>query len=184
MRYFLDTEFLEDGKIIDLISIGIVSEDHRSFYAISSECDMDRVLADPWLRANVWPFIKDDVENGHALPRAEIARQLLEFVHPKHHTAALYRDLLPLHSPEESEFWGFNCAYDWVALRQLFGRMIDCPRQLPYFCHDIKQYKNFLHVLELPRIATGTKHNALDDAFEVKQMFEFLRAMEYKEFGR
>lgn len=26
MRYFLDTEFIEDGKTIDLISIGIVSD--------------------------------------------------------------------------------------------------------------------------------------------------------------
>jgi hypothetical protein len=184
MRYFLDTEFLEDGKTIDLISIGIVSEDHRSFYAISSECDMDRVLADPWLRENVWPFIKDDVENGYALPRAEIARQLLEFVHPKHHTAALYRDLLPLHSPNESEFWGFNCAYDWVALRQLFGRMIDCPQELPFYCNDIKQYRKWLGVLDLPRIASADKHNALADAQEVQMMFEFLRNIEYREFGR
>ncbi len=29
MRYFLDTEFYEDGKTIDLISIGIVAEDGR-----------------------------------------------------------------------------------------------------------------------------------------------------------
>jgi hypothetical protein len=29
MRYWLDTEFIEDGKTIDLISIGIVAEDGR-----------------------------------------------------------------------------------------------------------------------------------------------------------
>lgn len=29
MKYWLDTEFIEDGKTIDLVSIGIVSEDGR-----------------------------------------------------------------------------------------------------------------------------------------------------------
>lgn len=33
MKYFLDTEFHEDGKTIDLISIGIVAEDGREYYA-------------------------------------------------------------------------------------------------------------------------------------------------------
>ncbi len=49
MRYFIDTEFLEGpqktffGKskpTIDLISIGIVSEDRRSYYAISKEFNL------------------------------------------------------------------------------------------------------------------------------------------------
>lgn len=35
MRYFYDTEFIEDGHTIDLISIGVVAEDGRSYYAIS-----------------------------------------------------------------------------------------------------------------------------------------------------
>ena len=35
MRYFYDTEFLEDGETIDLISIGIVAEDGREYYAVT-----------------------------------------------------------------------------------------------------------------------------------------------------
>ena len=34
MRIFYDTEFLEDGKTIDLISIGMVAEDGREYYAV------------------------------------------------------------------------------------------------------------------------------------------------------
>ena len=30
MKYWLDTEFMEDGKTIDLLSIGIVREDGRN----------------------------------------------------------------------------------------------------------------------------------------------------------
>ena len=51
MKYFLDTEFIEDGKTIDLISIGIVAEDNRSLYLINSECDWSK--ASPWVLENV-----------------------------------------------------------------------------------------------------------------------------------
>jgi hypothetical protein len=46
VRYWFDTEFIEDGTTIDLISIGIVDEDGRTLYLESSECDLDR--ASPW----------------------------------------------------------------------------------------------------------------------------------------
>jgi hypothetical protein len=185
MRYYIDTEFLEDGKTIDLISIGVVSEDNRSFYAISSEFDQDRVKADPWMMANVWPSIEQDVAEGNVLSRSQIASGLLEFCDSKHHSRALYIEgALPSHSPLNAEFWGFNCAYDWVAVRQLYGRMVDGPRSLPNHCNDIKQYRNFLGARELPRIAPADKHNALADAYEVRGMFEFCRGLEYKEFGR
>ncbi len=39
MRYWYDTEFIEDGKTIDLISIGIVAEDGRELYLQSVEFD-------------------------------------------------------------------------------------------------------------------------------------------------
>ncbi len=53
MRFFYDTEFIEDGTTIDLVSIGIVGEDGREFYAVSTEFDPDR--AGKWVRANVLP---------------------------------------------------------------------------------------------------------------------------------
>ena len=94
MRYFFDTEFFEDGKTIDLISIGVVAEDGRTFYAISSEFDVDRVLDDPWMRDHVWSFIKDDYEHGNTLSREEIAVKFLDFVAPHHHWDILH--MIPL----------------------------------------------------------------------------------------
>ncbi len=38
-RYFYDCEFIEDGRVIDLVSIGVVDEHGREFYAISTEFD-------------------------------------------------------------------------------------------------------------------------------------------------
>lgn len=39
MRYFIDTEFIEEPNTIDLISIGIAAEDGREYHAISKEFD-------------------------------------------------------------------------------------------------------------------------------------------------
>src|SRR5260221_12272159 len=63
MRYFLDTEFIEDGRTIDLISIGIVCDRNGSerffqsnqleLYLCSTEARLD--LAGSWVRENVVP---------------------------------------------------------------------------------------------------------------------------------
>jgi 3' exoribonuclease, RNase T-like len=53
MKYFFDTEFIElaEEKTIDLISIGIVAEDGRTYYAISEEFDAS--AASNWVKENV-----------------------------------------------------------------------------------------------------------------------------------
>ena len=51
MRYFYDTEFIEDGSTIELVSIGIVAEDGREYYAVSTEFDASN--ANEWVRENV-----------------------------------------------------------------------------------------------------------------------------------
>lgn len=48
VRYFYDTEFIEDGQTIELVSIGIVAEDGREYYAVST--DFDPARANPWVR--------------------------------------------------------------------------------------------------------------------------------------
>src|SRR6476661_10561384 len=50
-RFFYDTEFIEDGTTIDLVSIGVVDETGREFYAVSTEFDPDKAI--PWVRRNV-----------------------------------------------------------------------------------------------------------------------------------
>ncbi|HSY22339.1 MAG TPA: DUF5131 family protein [Polyangiaceae bacterium] len=61
MRYYLDTEFCETGYArIDLISLALVSEDGREFYAVASDGwdeDAVRAMPDDWLAANVLPHL-------------------------------------------------------------------------------------------------------------------------------
>ena len=170
MKYFLDTEFHEDGNTIDLISIGIVAEDGREFYAVNAEADYDRIWSDPqcdWLRQNVMPQIDRSV----AVSAAEIRKGVLRFVNANE--IEIEGEWYP-----QPEFWGYYADYDWVAFCQLFGRMIDLPKHFPKYCRDIKQLADSMGNPKLP--TQMNEHHALDDARWNKQAYEFLTTREFK----
>jgi len=50
-QWFLDTEFDEDGKTIELISIGLCSNEGHEYYAVSRE--FDPLHCYEWVRRNV-----------------------------------------------------------------------------------------------------------------------------------
>jgi hypothetical protein len=154
-RYYLDTEFLEDGKTIELISIAIVSGDDR-LYLCNADANMARVHADPWLEANVVPHLPDHSAFAWR-SRAEIRDAVLAFVKPE----------------PKPEFWAYYADYDWVALCQLFGRMIDLPEHFPKFCMDLKQLSRSLGSPEHPPQGAG-EHDALADALWNRELHEFL----------
>ena len=175
MKYFLDTEFIEDGKTIDLISIGIVCEDGREFYAENSECDLSK--ASDWVKENVLPHLwsrqKDksagnawtrDGGKGGFLNRAEIAREICLFC------------LRDDPTPTKPEFWGYYADYDWVVFCQLFGRMIDLPKDFPMYCNDMRQTRFEKGNPKMPKQST-TEHHALADARWNKEAWEFLQTI-------
>lgn len=152
MRYFLDCEFIEDGKTIDLLSVGITCEDGREYYAENGEADLSR--ANDWVKANVLPHLK-----GDGLRRWRIANEVRQFV-----------------GTDTPEFWADYGAYDWVALCQLFGAMIDLPAGWPMFCRDIQQRAADLGVTEFPM--SEDEHNALEGARVCRHRFIYLTALE------
>ena len=92
MNYYLDTEFHEYkkkpliGKAIDtieLISIGIVSEDEREYYAICNEFDVDEAFKNDWLFNNVLLPIGNELNDIHydndEPEKAKIVGQVSEF---------------------------------------------------------------------------------------------------------
>lgn len=68
MKYYLDTEFHEYEKngvnTIELISIGIVAEDGREYYAVCNEFDIHAAMNNDWLRKNVIAPIHSELEPG------------------------------------------------------------------------------------------------------------------------
>ncbi len=152
MKIWFDTEFIEDGKTIDLMSIGAIREDGEQYYAEAIECDLFK--ASPWVRQNVIPNLRGGVDR---LVRKDIAADLIKFM------------------GEKPEIWAYYADYDWVALCQLYGTMMDLPNGWPMYCRDVKQLCDGLGNPKLP-LQTSTEHNALADAQWVKTAWEFLQS--------
>lgn len=164
-RYFIDTEFIEDGKTIELISIGIVADSGKELYAISTEFDESK--ASNWVKENVIAQLEPKDSDKSTLSRiwksrSCIREQILEFVES---------------NQGKPEFWGYYADYDWVVFCQLFGTMMDLPNSFPMYCCDIKQWCDQLSNPKLPEQGEG-EHNALADARHNKFMWEFLRQYE------
>ena len=171
MKYFLDTEFIEDGKTIELLSIGIRAETGDIFYAENSEADWNK--AGDWVKTNVLPHMAGSSATGTWLTRAEIADALVMWVNT---TNSRYKN-------NPIQFWGYYADYDWVVLCQLFGTMMDLPKGFPMYCMDLKQLCMMLGNPDLPPQTSG-EHNALHDAVWNMDTYEHLRNLMRQDYGR
>ncbi|HLU97395.1 MAG TPA: 3'-5' exoribonuclease [Thermobifida alba] len=179
MRIYYDTEFLEDGRTIELISIGMVAEDGREYYAVNRDMPAKRIAKHDWLMANVWrslPRLHGDARL-HAGRRNPLA---LDWQHPDLKRRARIADEVRefIQATPDVELWAWYGAYDHVVLCQLWGAMVDLPPGVPMFTHDLKQECARLGNPPMPEQAEG-QHNALADARHVKVMAEHLARIEH-----
>jgi hypothetical protein len=182
MRVFYDTEFIEDGSTIELISIGMVTDDGREYYAVASEIDdwgspvreqlHKRISKHDWLMANVVPdlpltkaptqFERNwhwslDKSSTLVKPRWVIANEVRDFILGTHPRVLPYVEL-----------WADYAAYDHVALCQLWGTMMSLPEGIPMWTHDLRQALDHYGLAkDVPSMPGITEHNALSDAREV-----------------
>ena len=154
-KYHFDTEFDENGSTIKLISIGMISEDGREYYAVSK--DFDEEKCNDWVKKNVLPHLPPKEEWK---TKKQIKEDLIEFV------------------KGDPEFWAYHSGYDWVVLCQIFGAMVNLPQYFPTYVCDLKQLslsRGLNSSDYFPFKQEGTHHNALEDTrFNVK-MFEYLK---------
>jgi hypothetical protein len=148
-RFWFDTEFIDDGHSVELISIGIVSDDGRELYA---EVEFDRSKAGDWLKENVLPQL-----TGVTTRKSMLKDKIFDFM------------------GEKPEIWGYYADYDWVVLCQLYGSMMSLPGLWPMYCRDVKQLCDDLGNPKLP--PKGVQHHALADAKWTKEAWEFLDAL-------
>ena len=145
MRFFYDCEFIEDGRTIELVSIGVVDVNGREFYAVSTEFDPARAIE--WVRLNVLDKLPAPADAAWR-SRARIRDDLLAF----------------LTEPQEPiELWAWMAGYDHVALAQLWGDMRSLPRPIPRFTHELRQRWEDAGSPPLPP-APEDQHDALADA--------------------
>jgi hypothetical protein len=153
VKYFIDTEFIEDGETIELLSIGVVSEDGHELYLENDLANLGR--ASEWVKDNVIPHL-----HGNGMTPWEMAKRLQEF------TAGEY-----------PEFWSWCSAYDWVAICQLYGTMMDKPPGWPSYCRDLQQEldREGIKDDELPP-HPGDAHDAMADARWHRDIHDWLVA--------
>jgi len=161
-RYFYDCEFIEDGRTVDLVSIGVVDEHGREFYAVSTEFDDSKVV--PWVRRNVLDKLPSPADPAWR-SRERIRDDLYAFL-----TAPL-RD-----TGETLELWAWYAAYDHVVLAQLWGAMPALPRVIPRFTKELRQLWDDLGRPPLPA-AGADQHDALADARHNLARWNAMRAL-------
>src|ERR1700712_789782 len=161
MRYFYDCEFIEDGTTIELVSIGVVDEAGREFYAVSTEFDPSRAI--DWVRRHglaKLPGPADPAWRSRAQSRDDLLAYLTGPGGP-------------------IELWAWMASYDHVVLAQLWGDMRALPRVIPRFTHELRQLWESAGTPPLPS-APPDQHDALADA---KHNLARWRALEAAERG-
>ena len=170
MDYALDCEFMEDGHTIELLSIALVAENGLEFYAEVS--DVDTSKANPWVQEHVLP---------HLWARNPHKREANAFIRDGGlgglKTAKEIAQDIRLICDNSPTFWGYYSAYDWVALCQLFGTMIDLPKGWPMYCHDLRSWLD-LHFYSHITQPNDMPHHALSDARWIMQTWQTYERLE------
>lgn len=181
-RYFYDFEFLEDGITIAPLSIGIVRDDGREYYAVFKDAPWYAVCNHPWLMANVVPHLPHT-----NVPRTKAMRWLFNMDDPcvknGNVIAAEVRDFL-IGDNEPVELWGYYAAYDHVALAQLWGTMMNRPPGIPMWTNDVQQLADMWELEGFLPEQPKDAHNALTDARWTRRAYEVLHRIHFDPLGR
>lgn len=199
MKIFFDTEFTGLRKNTTLISIGLIDDNGRSFYAEFT--DYDKSQCDDWIKEHVIDnllykhFDKEGEPNTISIfgnkyyakgDKQYIKNQLTEWL-SEYDSVELVSDV---------------CHYDMVLFIDLFGTAFDLPKNVNPACHDINQdIANYFDISETqafdksreniievynerikewlpeskPIIIDGDKHNSLYDAKVIQQIYNICK---------
>ncbi|WP_270167568.1 3'-5' exoribonuclease domain-containing protein [Paenibacillus sp. SYP-B4298] len=195
MKVFFDTEFTGLHQNTTLISIGMVAEDGRFFYAELNDYDVSQV--GEWLKSNViekllfqappegqheyWAQsrVKPDV-SLHTAWNLQMRGNMAEVVDSLREWLTQFDNV---------EIWSDCLAYDWVLFCDLFGGAMRIPDNVYYIPFDICTLFKAEGVdpdISREEFAAGwlddpgeapQKHNALWDAKVIKACYRRLISM-------
>ena len=183
MKIYFDTEFTGLHKDTTLISIGLIAENGKEFYAEFD--DYDESQCDDWIKENVianlihdkpelWDFLGLDVTRVYD-DIIGVGCDLREWLEQFDEDIQLISDC---------------CHYDMVLLIHLLGETaFDLPKNVNPVCHDINQDIAYFYEIsdkeafnksreDIVKEIYGEladvyeKHNALHDAKVIKTIYE------------
>lgn len=178
MNIYFDTEFTQLSKNGELISIGLVTDNHETFYAEFSDFSTD--LLTEWHYDNVmknlllWPSsscrVIEEIDDcvGMIGNKHEVMVKLLVWL---------------ARFDEEIQLVSDVCHYDFMFFIDLFGTAFDLPKFINPVCIDINQeIARYLNISNkeafdvnresLIDVEIMGKHNALHDAFVIREVYK------------
>lgn len=183
MKIFFDTEFTGLHKDTTLISIGLVAENGRTFYAELT--DYDRSQIDDWLQENVIDnlYLHKRLYTMEEVMKASVLDDHVEMRDDKQ-CVAEYLTLWLESFNEPIEIWSDCLSYDWVLFNDLFGHAFNIPKNVYYIPFDICTLFKLRDVdpdinREVFAGIEGVKHNALHDAKVIKACYEKLMSTDF-----
>jgi len=177
MKIFFDTEFTGLHKGTTPISIGMVSEDGKTFYAEFTDYDKSQV--DPWIQNNVIDNLKFNSK----------AKEWFEFEFDearvnynfkiKSHTDQIKCHLKQwLSQFDKIELWNDCLSYDWVLLADLLGGIEGVtPEDNYYYSHSLCSLDVIMEITDndykiMWNEDYGKGHNSLYDAIKIKECYD------------
>jgi hypothetical protein len=175
-KIFFDTEFTGLHQETTLISIGLISECGKTFYAELTDYDKNQI--DDWLQKNVIDNLILTVQDNCA--DNNNWRLLGDTSSVKEALTVWFAQF------EQVEIWSDCLSYDWVLFNQIFGHAFSIPKNVYYIPFDIctlfyarginpdvsrEEYANFTD--------NSQKHNALWDAKVIRKCFLNLQLSQF-----
>lgn len=173
-KIFFDTEFTGLHQNTTLISIGLISECGKTFYAELT--DYDKTQIDEWLQNNVIDnLLLQKYEEGFYEPGSNVNFAQWNV---KGNTEYIKYNLEKwLSKFENIEIWSDCLSYDWVLFNQIFGHAFNIPKNVYYIPFDLSSLlKIYGYDPDLSRKefsgSDELNHNALSDAKMIKACFD------------
>jgi len=163
-KIFFDTEFTGLHQNTTLISIGLVSECGKTFYAEFT--DYDKTQVDEWLQNNVI--------NNLNIPDDDGIQLLNTFKGDKEYIKEKLE--VWLSQFEQIEMWSDCLSYDWVLFNQIWGHAFNIPKNIYYIPFDLSTlllcygYNPDLSRKEFSGL-DEINHNALSDAKMIRMCY-------------
>ena len=192
-KLFIDLEFTGLHQATTPISLGIISECGKTFYAEFT--DYDRTQLNDWLDENIipntWVAINEPITStGEVINESRWADK---------HVFGSSDYIKPFLEEWLSQFesiviWSDCLAYDWVLFNQIWGHAFSIPENIYYIAMDIctvfemkdidpdisrEEYCEIENFTEektkgLYNSLKSVKHNALWDAFIIRECYKKL----------
>lgn len=200
-KIFFDTEFTGLHQKTTLISIGLISECGKTFYAEFN--DFDKTQLNDWLKENVIANLKfkEPKKGGdeyYAATRSQDNKTPNDLyksysIELRDETSVIKHQLLQwLEQFEEVVMWSDCLAYDWVLFNEIFGHAFNIPKNVYYIPMDLCTLleikgidpdisREKLACIENMKMPNGLypeketdipKHNALWDAIIIRECYK------------